>query len=412
MTVRSYLRDPVRPIVFVPVYFGYERVVEAGTYVNELSGKPKEKESVLGFIRALGVLREKFGTVHVNLGEPIGLATLLDEHAPDWSRQEYRDDTRTPWVGKLVDDLGVRIMRNINSAAAVTPVNLLAVTLLATRRQSMLQADLVRQIALYVDLLREFPYDRRVTVTSLSAEAIVDYGVSMKLVERQPHKDGDFVRMTDECAVLSAYYRNNVLHLFAMPSLVACAFVGNSVMRTEDIHRLAWRVYPYVAAELFIRYREDEVASVVDGVLDALARRGLVIRVQDGAAWQRAPSTTIEAVQLSHLAQATIQTIERYYLAIALLLKAGSGVINQRRLVERCQSMAQRMTMLYGVNSPEFFDPMLFENFIDLMRERGVVRTGAGGVLEFDDVLVRVARDAEIVLSEQIRHSILQVVHT
>src|SRR6185312_8694668 len=28
MTVRSFLRDPSRPIVFLPVYFGYERIVE------------------------------------------------------------------------------------------------------------------------------------------------------------------------------------------------------------------------------------------------------------------------------------------------------------------------------------------------------------------------------------------------
>ena len=27
--------------------------------------------------------------------------------------------------------------------------------------------------------------------------------------------------------------------------------------------------------------------------------------------------------------------------------------------------MAQRMTMLYGFNSPEFFDRALFENFIE-----------------------------------------------
>jgi glycerol-3-phosphate O-acyltransferase len=30
-TVRSFLRAPVRPVGFVPVYFGYERIVEATT---------------------------------------------------------------------------------------------------------------------------------------------------------------------------------------------------------------------------------------------------------------------------------------------------------------------------------------------------------------------------------------------
>ena len=65
--------------------------------------------------------------------------------------------------------------------------------------------------------------------------------------------------------------------------------------------------------------------------------------------------------------------------------------------------------MLYGFNSPEFFDRALFENFIDLLRKRGVIRAGAAGKLEFDEVLLRVAQDAQLVLSEQIRHSILQV---
>ena len=116
-------------------------------------------------------------------------------------------------------------------------------------------------------------------------------------------------------------------------------------------------------------------------------------------------------MQLSLLAQATIQTIERYYLAVALLLKAGSGEITQSALEERCQLMAQRMTMLYGFNSPEFFDRSLFKHFIDLLRERGVVRVSGAGKLEFDEVLVRVAEDAQVVLNEQIRHSILQVTH-
>jgi glycerol-3-phosphate O-acyltransferase len=71
MTVRSFLRDPARPVVFLPVYFGYERIVEGSTYIGELSGKPKEKESVFGLVRTLGKLRERFGKVHVNLGEPI-----------------------------------------------------------------------------------------------------------------------------------------------------------------------------------------------------------------------------------------------------------------------------------------------------------------------------------------------------
>lgn len=412
MTVRSFLRHPQRPVAFLPVYFGYERVVEGATYIGELSGKPKEKESIAGLLRTLSKLRERFGRVYVNIGEPILLADVLAQFDPEWNKRALEDDARLPWINPAVNLIAGRIMRNINSAAAVSPINLLAVILLATPRQTMPEGDLLRQVELYLSLLRTFPYSERVTITNLSPEEILKYGESMQVISREKHPLGDLIRMREESAILATYFRNNVLHLFAMPSLIACAFDSNASMRTEDIQRLAWRIYPYIASELFLRWSESELAGVVDAVLDALARHKLIEPTEDGSEWRRPPPNTAQAVQLSLLAQATIQTIERYYLAVALLLKAGSGEITQAALEERCQLMGQRMTMLYGLNSPEFFDRTMFKNFIDLLRARGVIRVSSAGKLEFDEVLMRVAADAQLVLNEQLRHSILQVTHS
>ncbi len=100
MTVRSYLRDPKRPVVFMPVYFGYERIVEGRTYIGELSGLPKQKESVFGLLKSLSVLRSKFGKVHVNLGQPIVLDELLQRHNPQWRSAPVEDEESPPdWIG-------------------------------------------------------------------------------------------------------------------------------------------------------------------------------------------------------------------------------------------------------------------------------------------------------------------------
>ena len=410
MTVRSYLRDPLRPVVFVPVYFGYERIIEGSAYVGELSGKPKEKESVLGLVRSLGKLRERFGRVHVNLGEPIALEEILAQSGP-WPQRSSEEDVRTARVGAAVDELAARIMRNINSAAAVTPVNLLAMVLLAMPRQALPESDLARQIDLYRALLSGVPYSERITVTDMSGREIIVCGEAMKMLQRQVHPSGDVLRMSDESAVLAAYFRNNVLHLFAMPSLLACVFLSNAEVTHEDMQRLGGRIYPYIAEELFLRWNEAELPDVVASILAELARHGLIEQHAARGVWRRPPSSSAQAMQLSMLAQATLQTIERYYLAIALLLQAGSGTITQTTLEERCQLAAQRIALLYGLNSPEFFDRSLFANFIDLLRRRGVIRGNGTGTLEFDTVLLRVAEDAQFVLSEQIRHSILQVTH-
>ena len=411
MTVRGFLAAPSRPVVFVPVYFGYERLVEGATYVGELSGRPKQKESVVGLLGSWRVLRQRFGKVYVNLGEPIALAELLDRHERQWRERRFDEETRASWLTTAVDELAERIMRNINAAAAVTPVNLLALTLLATPRQALPEADLTRQLELYRSLLSSFPYSNRVTVSPLTGSEMVAYGEALRLIEREPHHPGDIVRMTLENAVLATYFRNNVLHLFALPSLIACVFASNAQVSTADIQRLAGRVYPYIAAELFLNWSEAELPAVVEATLGSLAAHGLIEPDPAGAAWRRPAPASAQAMQLSLLAQATLQIIERYYMVVAQLVLAGSGALTQAALEERCQQTAQRMTVLYGLNSPEFSDRALFANFIALLRARGVIRTGAGGALEFDEVLVLVAQDAQFVLSEQLRHSILQIMH-
>ena len=411
MTVRSYLRDPKRPVMFMPVYFGYERIVEGRTYIGELSGQPKQKENVFVLLKSIvSVLRSKFGKVHVNLGQPIALDDLLQKHNPNWrSSPAENGDPRAGWIAEAISDLAVRINTEINAAAAVTPINLVAMAILATPRQALPELDLVRQLELYQRLLRDAPYSPLVTVTPDSGRQMVAYAEAFGLLERQKHPLGDIMRMSAENSVLATYYRNNILHLFAMPSLLACAFVSNATMRTADIQRLVWRVYPYISAELFLRWEESEISAVADSLLDTFVHLNLLQGNEDRSEWQRPPPTSLEAIRLSVLAQATIQTLERYYLAIALLLQAGSGAITHEALEERCHLMAQRMTVLYGLNSPEFVDRSLFRNFIELLRRHNVIQMSDDKRLLFGEPLLGVAADAQLVLSEQIRHSILQV---
>ena len=410
MTLRSYLRDPKRPIVFLPVYFGYERLVEGKTYVREMLGKPKEKESFFGMLRTLPALRKRFGKVHVSFGEAIHLDQVLQRHDPQ-NRRAVEKIERPPWLSLAVDELAERIMTNINGAACVAPMNLIALALLATPKQSMLESDLARQFELYASLLRQASYSPLVWVTDTDGASIVRHGERMGVIQRLKHPLGDVMQMTEENSVLMTYFRNNVLHLMTLPSLIACCFLNNRTVRTEDIQRLMWRIYPYVRDELFLRWNEAEVGAAVLEVLDDLANHGLLESIDSGAQWRRPPTGSVEAVQLSLLAHITVQIVERYYLVIAVLLKSGSGRISQDALESQCQLMAQRMSLLYELNSPEFFDKALFKNFIDLLRARNVLGVNAEGRLTYTDMLPAVADDAQMVLHEQIRNSVLQVTH-
>ena len=103
----------------------------------------------------------------------------------------------------------------INAAAAVTPINLVAMAILATPRQALPERELHSQVELYQRLLRDAPYSPLVTVTRDSGEQMIRYAETMGMLQRQKHPLGDIMRMNAENAVLATYYRNNILHLFA-----------------------------------------------------------------------------------------------------------------------------------------------------------------------------------------------------
>ena len=65
-----------------------------------------------------------------------------------------------------------------------------------------------------------------------------------------------------------------------------------------------------------------------------------------------------------------------------------------------------------GAFRRRLFDRSLFGQFIELLRGRSVVGETTDGKLSYDaETLQSIARDAQFVLHEQIRNSILQVVH-
>jgi glycerol-3-phosphate O-acyltransferase len=398
--------------VFVPIYFGYERLLEGRTYISELSGRPKQRESVFMLLRTIPELRSRFGKVYVSFGEPLALDALIERYAPGWNRASSSSDERPTWIAPLVAELANDVMVRINAAACVTPVNLVGLVLLAMPRNSMGTGDLTRQLELYASLLRQAPYSPRVWITDMDGASMVKYAESLKMITRRPHELGEIAQMTDESSVLASYFRNNALHLLLMPSLLACAFLNNATIARADLQRLAGRVYPYVAEEYFLRWSEAELPGVVDELLEDLLNHGLLDASEDRSVWRRPAAETPEAVQLSVLARASVQIIERYYLALSLLQKAGSGRLSQDALERQCQLMAERMSLLYELHSPEFFERSQFGVFLGQLRARKVVSANADGKLVYEPAMLEaIASDAQLVLHEQIRHSILQVVH-
>jgi glycerol-3-phosphate O-acyltransferase len=408
ITLRSFLRSSRLPIAFVPVYIGYERVLEGRTYLGELRGAAKKKESIGDLFRVLGALRQRFGQVSVNFGEPIRLASFLDEHQPDWRQNTGGPDFRPEWLTGVTNRLGTEVARHINEAAAINPVNLVAMVMLSTSRLAIDRPGLASVLEAYQRLLRQVPYSPHTTVPEGNGEALIQHVLDMELIGSQRDALGEIIYLDEQNAVLMTYYRNNVLHIFALPALLASFFQNSGRISREQILRYTAALYPYLQAELFIRFDPEELEAAIDQWLDAFVEMEL-LRREDDVFIRPAPSSG-QFVLLTLLSRSIVQTLQRFYMAIALILDHPQHALTAEELESLCTVMAQRLSILHGLNAPEFFDKSLFRNFIATLLERGVLRTDDDGRLSHHPKLGELVESvAKRVLPAEVRLSIRQV---
>jgi glycerol-3-phosphate O-acyltransferase len=218
---------------------------------------------------------------------------------------------------------------------------------------------------------------------------------------------GDVISMSERTAVLMTYFRNNILHLLAMPASVACCFIQGRKLEMPEIQRLIRLIYPFMTKELTLQWDDDDIEDVTEKAVVALVEQGLLSR--DGDALVRPHAGSSEAYQLLMLGQSMVPMLQRFYLVVAILVQHGSGTLSRVRLEKMCQSSAERLSMIYGLHSPDFFNKTLFHDFIRKLQDQDVLTRNQDGLLDFDEVLVGIGADARLVLGEEIRHSILSL---
>ena len=404
MTVESYLRNRRRPVVFVPVYFGYEKLIEGQTFLSELSGRRKQGETLGGAIRSLRALRERFGVVHVSFGEPLWLEGMLDQIRPDWRRHEFDDFLRPEWLEDAVESLGRTIMTAINEAAVINPVGLASLVVLSMPKRAIVEVELRAQLALLLDLATRAPYSSRTGMTALDPDQIIRYCEDMRWLRRRAHPLGDVLYMDERQALLASYYRNNIVHLFALPSLVAASLTNRAEIGLTELTAMLRRLYPSFEAELFLRFDLHRLDAEIARVTAAMVSVGLLAR--SGESITRPLEGSAAEAQFRICAEIVEPFLEHYYLCMIHLLEHGSGVLDKSEVVQQCADAAEQLAMLYTLSSPDLFQAALFENLIEALLSQGLVEQDAEGRLCFGSSLGLVAEDLGLVLRPRLRQTL------
>ncbi|MEZ8069187.1 glycerol-3-phosphate 1-O-acyltransferase PlsB [Vibrio sp. FF145] len=363
MTIQAMLRGMNRPVTLVPVYIGYEHVMEVATYAKELRGKRKEKENASLVIRTLRKLRN-FGKGYVNFGEPIQLNQYLNEHAPEWTKDIDPMGTSKPqWMNPVVNDLATKMMTHINDAAATNALTLCATALLASRQRALSRDSLVSQINCYLSLLKNVPYSDTFTVPKDSAEDLVKHAESLNKFLIESDTMGDIISLDRHQSILMTYYRNNIIHLFALPSLIAQMTIRQHGLSIDAIQENVAAIYPFLKKELFLSYDEDQLESVVANIIDELVGQGMLVVSNNQVTINQSNS---QALML--LGRTISETLQRY--SIALNLLAENPDLDKSDLEQKSQDIAQRLGRLQGINAPEFFDKGVFASMFATLKQQ------------------------------------------
>ena len=402
MTIQAMRRGLPRPVTLVPVYIGYEHVMEVSTYAKELRGKNKEKENVSLVIKTIKKLRN-FGRGYVSFGEPIPLNTYLNEQVPDWASPKLDSQSDKPtWISPVVGQLANKMMTHINDAAAVNALTLCATALLASKQRALSRHRLITQINCYLSLFKQIPYSSVCTIPEESAEQLLAHAESLNKFVIEPDSLGDIVSLDRHQAILMTYYRNNIIHLLALPSLIAQLIVHKKTLSTQDLLTHVQALYPFLQKELFLSTDLDQLEGKVLSYLSELTAQNLVIVEGNIISVNQANS-----LPLILLGRTISETMQRYTIALSLLV--AHPLAGKSELEKMSQEIAQRLGRLHGVNAPEFFDKKVFATMFTSLKQQQYIKPCHEADLEQCQnlaTLLHSTLDAEVSLT--IRESVCQ----
>ena len=173
LIIRSYASLKNQNVKIVPVYIGYEKILEGQSYLSELAGGKKKKESIFDPLKVFKDFRNYLGNAYLNFSEPIDLDSFLKEHVGDYSISSPQE--KPEWLQQATSQLGQKVIKSINNSVAVTSTSLFSVALLTSSTHAMSEEDMISRIKFFMTLIRNSSDYKDVWFTQEDIQETVSY---------------------------------------------------------------------------------------------------------------------------------------------------------------------------------------------------------------------------------------------
>jgi glycerol-3-phosphate O-acyltransferase len=220
--LHAYRGGSCNDLIFVPVSIVYDRIMEEKSYLREIEGARKEKESFWQIIKARRLLKKRYGKIYVRFAHPLSLKDYMAQ--------------RDPSAKNTHSSLALHIVNSINSVTPVTPLSLVATAILANHRRGFYLSELTETVDILLRFLTVYGVPLAATLgdqTNLVNETL-SVLISLKIVDFLGDEQGEeetFYYVDEDRKMELEYYKNNIIHFFNPHSLVAVSLLAG----TEEV---------------------------------------------------------------------------------------------------------------------------------------------------------------------------------
>jgi glycerol-3-phosphate O-acyltransferase len=380
MVLQAYDEGVSDDLAVIPVFIGYDRVMEEKAYLKELSGAPKEREKPSAVIKSSKFLGKRYGHVYVNIGDPLFLKAYLGAQEKPFREMNQAERQN------LYRDIGYEVMNRISKVSVVTPYSLVAAALLCQYRRGLSQEDLLDIVVEFYDYL-SYSHVAHSTTFAQKERAIndainlfVSQGVIAKIGGEEEEEGFEEIvySLEDEKRLTLEYYKNNILHFFLPLSFAAASILSYRedaipLMNLMEDYKFFKRIFRH---EFIFDNQKDDAEEIREVLSYLYGRRMIIGEERNGEAWIEVSGRGRRA--LRPFAGLIHNYIESYWVvmrAVSSLRKEAKPEKDFNKLVLK---LGAKMFRKGEVIRAEALSQANYESALKVLRDGEVIRETTG----------------------------------
>lgn len=362
-------------MIFVPVFIGYDRVLEERAYLHELEGGRKKPENLAQVFRARKFLKRRYGRIYIQFQDGISMKELLD------GRDLTPEELTSKEQNRLCREIGNRIVHAIDRATVITPHAVVAAAVLNAARPRITHERLLADVETYMTYLdyRGAHLADTLTVDPAAAVAyVIDTYLQRKFIEPAPAPETDEPDESDRMYTVNPgrrpaldYYKNNCISAF-----VPAAFVALTILDRDAFQFAADDIAP--GFEELRTLFQNEFSNDLDKGPGMQVAENIQAFVNDAVLMPHPtmPDTynlTSAGFRKLKLFAAFLRTyLESYWVALHFFMRYPRDFVESKDRLKKIHSMGNRMFKKGEIFLPESLSRITYRNALEFFMGHGV----------------------------------------